>query len=209
MASERGRLIVIAGPSGVGKGTVVARLLAQDPEGFIVSVSVTTRVPRPGEVDGRDYFFLDEEGFDRMIAEGELMEWAEIVGHRSGTPRGFVEEQLAAGRDVLLEIDAQGAHQIRERMPEALLIFLAPPSLEELERRLRGRGTEPEERVQARLKAAAWELQQVTWFDHVVVNDDLDRAVGEVAAIIERSRSGATLGSGDAQEPESRKDPSE
>ncbi len=206
MASRRGRLIVIAGPSGVGKGTVVKRLLSRDPEGFVVSISVTTRPPRPEEVDGRDYFFLDDSVFDRMVEDGELMEWAEIVGHRSGTPRGFVRQQLAAGMDVLLEIDAQGAHQIREGAPEALLIFLAPPSLDELEARLRGRGTESEERIAQRMKVAAWELQQMTWFDHVVVNDDLERAVGEVAAIIERSRPGASDALGDAQESDSRKD---
>jgi guanylate kinase len=149
---------------------------------------VTTRAPRPTEVDGVDYFFVDEDAFDRMIRDGELLEWAEIVGHRSGTPRGFVEDRLAAGRDVLLEIDVVGASQVRERVPGSVLIFIEPPSLEELERRLRGRGTETEERIRLRLDKAAWELEQRGWFDHVVVNDELPAASAQVAAIIEASR---------------------
>jgi guanylate kinase len=149
---------------------------------------VTTRAPRPTEVDGVDYFFVDEDAFDRMVRDGELLEWAEIVGHRSGTPRGFVEDRLAAGRDVLLEIDVVGASQVRERVPGSVLIFIEPPSLEELERRLRGRGTETEERIRLRLDKAAWELEQRDWFDHVVVNDELPAASAQVAAIIEASR---------------------
>jgi guanylate kinase len=149
---------------------------------------VTTRAPRPTEVDGVDYFFVDDDAFDRMIEADELLEWAEIVGHRSGTPRGFVEDRLAEGRDVLLEIDVVGASQVRERVPGAVLIFIAPPSMEELERRLRGRGTETEERIRIRLEKAAWEVQQQGWFDHLVVNDLLDPAAVQVAAIIDTSR---------------------
>ncbi len=186
---RRGRLIVVAGPSGVGKGTVVRRLLARDPERLALSVSVTTRTPRAGEVPERDYAFVTDVEFDRMIRERELLEWAEIVGHRSGTPRAFVERALASGRDVILEIDVQGAAQIRQAVPHALLIFLIPPSFEDLEARLRSRGTEDDERIRRRLQTAQWELQQAGWFDHVVVNDDVDRAADEVAAIIERSRS--------------------
>jgi guanylate kinase len=186
---RRGRLIVIAGPSGVGKGTVVRRLLARDPDRLVLSVSTTTRHPRPGETPGTDYTFVSDAEFDRMIRDGELLEWAEIVGHRSGTPRTFVERQLAAGRDVVLEIDVQGAAQVRDRVPDALLIFLLPPSFEELETRLRSRGTETEDRIRTRLRTAEWELQQSGWFEHVVVNDDVERAAEEVAAIIERSRS--------------------
>lgn len=185
---HRGRLIVIAGPSGVGKGTIVRRLLARDPRRLVLSVSATTRGPRPAEVDGIDYRFVSEEDFDRMIADGELLEWAEIVGHRSGTPRAFVDEQLAAGRDVVLEIDPNGAAQIRDRVPDPLLIFLMPPSMDELERRLRGRGTEDEEAIRDRLAAAERELEEASWFDRVVVNDDAGRAADEVAAIIEASR---------------------
>ena len=187
-AIRTGKLFVLAGPSGVGKGTIVRELVARDPEGLSLSVSVTTRPPRPAEVDGVDYFFVDDDAFDRMIRAGELLEWAEIVGHRSGTPRGFVDDRLAAGRDVILEIDVVGASQIRERVPGSVLIFIDPPSMEELERRLRGRGTETEERIRLRLETAEWELEQREWFDHVVVNDDLERASSQVAAIIEASR---------------------
>jgi guanylate kinase len=187
-AIRTGKLFVLAGPSGVGKGSIVRELVARDPEGLSLSVSVTTRAPRPGEVDGVDYFFIDDDAFERMIRAGELLEWAEIVGHRSGTPRGFVEDRLAAGRDVLLEIDVVGASQVRERVPGSVLIYIEPPSMEELERRLRGRGTETEERIRLRLETAAWELEQRDWFDHVVVNDDLKRASAQVAAIIEASR---------------------
>jgi guanylate kinase len=185
---RRGTLIVLAGPSGVGKGSVVKRLRSRDPEGLAVSVSVTTREPRPGEVDGVDYFFVSDAAFDRLIEDGALLEWAEIVGHRSGTPAAFVEETRAAGRDVILEIDVKGATQIRSQVPEAVEIFLVPPSFEELERRLRGRGTEDEPRIARRLDTARWELQQEGWFDARVVNDDLDRAADEVAAIIEAFR---------------------
>ena len=164
------------------------RLLARDPGTLALSVSATTRAPRPGERDGVDYGFVSDEAFDRMIAGDELLEWAPIVGHRSGTPRRFVEEQLERGRDVLLEIDVKGAFQIRERVPASLLIFLAPPSADVLERRLRGRATEDEARIDARLATAEWELSQSDRFDHVVVNDDLDAAVEEVAAIIGGSR---------------------
>jgi guanylate kinase len=186
---RRGTLVVIAGPSGVGKGSVVQRLRSRDPQGFALSVSATTRPARPGEIDGVDYSFVTDEAFDSMIRSGDLLEWAEIVGHRSGTPGRFVQEQLAAGRDVVLEIDVKGAQQVREREPDALLIFLLPPSFAELERRLRSRGTEDDARIELRLQAARWELQQEGWFDHRVVNDDLQRASDEVAAIIDASRS--------------------
>jgi guanylate kinase len=185
---RRGTLIVIAGPSGVGKGTVVQRLLVRDPDRLALSVSSTTRAPRPGERDGVEYRFVTDEEFDRMVERGELLEWAEIVGHRSGTPRGEVDRLLAEGRDVILEIDVQGARQIRERVPDALLIFLAPPSAEELERRLRGRGTDPEPSIQRRLELAKRELAEASLFPERVTNDDIDRAAGEVAAIIEAAR---------------------
>jgi guanylate kinase len=188
LASRRGRLIVIAGPSGVGKGSVVKRLLAQDPEGLALSVSATTRPPRPAEVDGNDYFFLAEEAFRGLVDRGEMLEWADVFGNLYGTPSATVDQHLRSGRDVVLEIDVQGAAQVRERAPEALLIFLAPPSLADLERRLRGRGTESEDRLEERLERAAGEIAQATWFDHVVVNDQLERAVDEVADIINASR---------------------
>lgn len=149
---------------------------------------MTTRAPRPDERDGIDYRFVSGEEFDRLVAGGELLEWAPVVGHRSGTPARPVEEALAAGRDVVLEIDVQGARQVRERAPDAVLIFLAPPSMEELERRLRSRGTEDEARLALRLATARAEMAQRPWFDHVVVNDRLDQATAQVEAIIQGSR---------------------
>ncbi len=154
------------------------------------SISVKTRAPRANERHGREYFFISEMEFDEMLRNDELLEWAPFVDHRSGTPRTFVEESLAAGRDVILEIDVKGAQQVRKEVPDAVLIFLAPPSMDELERRLRGRGTEDDERIARRLETAAWEMTQRSWFDQVVVNDDLERAADEVAAIIEASRPG-------------------
>jgi guanylate kinase len=163
-------------------------LRSRDPEGLVYSVSVTSRAPRRDERDGVDYHFISDQTFDRMIAEGALLEWAEVVGHRSGTPVAFVHETRDSGRDVLLELDVKGAQQVRAREPAAVLIFLVPPSFEELEGRLRGRETEDEVAIQRRLATARWELQQEGSFDHVVVNDDLERAANEVAAIIEASR---------------------
>jgi guanylate kinase len=178
---------VIAGPSGVGKGTVVKRLLERDPN-LHLSISATTRARRPAERDGVDYHFVTNERFDRLVGGGSLLEWAEVFGHRSGTPAAAVQESLDAGHDVVLEIDVQGAGQVRERVPDAVLILLAPPSMAELERRLRTRGTEDEEKLALRLATAAEELEQAPRFDHVVVNDDLDRATAQVEAIIQGSR---------------------
>jgi len=189
VAARRGRLIVIAGPSGVGKGSLVLSLLERDPHEMALSVSVTTRAPRAGEIHGEHYLFVSDGSFDRMIADGDLLEWAPVVGHRSGTPRVAVEEMLDSGRDVILEIDVQGAEQVRRLVPEAVLIFLAPPTMEELERRLRDRGTETDEGIAARLAIAHREMEQRPWFDHVVVNDDLDRASSQVADIIDGSSS--------------------
>ncbi len=163
-------------------------MLASTPSDLALSVSVTTRPRRPGEVDGRDYRFVDEARFDAMVADRAFYEWAEVFGHRYGTPIDEIEERLRAGTDVLLEIDVQGANQVRMRAPGAVLILLRPPSMTELERRLRSRGTESDERIGRRLAEAEAELGQATWFDHVVVNDRLERASAEVAAIIETSR---------------------
>jgi guanylate kinase len=190
LASPRGNLIVIAGPSGVGKGSVVKELLAKHPGGSLVlSVSVTTRPPRAAETEGVDYRFVSTGQFEQMVDEGQMLEWASVYGHFYGTPAAFAEEQRDAGRDVLLEIDVQGARQVRERVPDAILILLTPPSMEALAERLRGRATENEEKIATRLAEAERELAEVDLFDHVVVNDDLGTASSQVAAIIETSRS--------------------
>jgi guanylate kinase len=167
---------------------VVRKLLKRDPSLYF-SVSAKTRAPRPGEVDGRDYWFITEEEFDRLVAEGAFLEWASMFGHRSGTLASRVERERDSGRDVILEIDVQGARQIRDRVPDAVLIFLEPPSREELLRRLEHRGTERGEALDRRLAAVEREMAAEAWFDHHVVNDSLDRAAAEVAAIIERYRS--------------------
>ena len=190
MTAVRGLLAVIAGPSGVGKGTVHARARAALPES-VLSVSVTTRAPRPGEVDGVDYHFVSPERFQELIDQDQLLEWAEYAGERYGTPRVPVEEAVASGRIVVLDIELQGALQIKEHDPAALLVFLVPPSFEELERRLRARGTEPEAALQRRLSRAREELAAAHHFDVEVVNDDLDRCVEEVLGAIERARAGA------------------
>ena len=178
-----GRLFVVAGPSGVGKGTLVRRVRGLVPTlGY--SVSVTTRPPRPEEADGVDYRFVSADDFRRLVEEGAFLEHAEVFGHRYGTLSGPIGDELERGRDVLLEIDVQGAAQIHERHPDALLVFLAPPSEAELERRLRSRGTEDDRSIRRRLAEARRELGQTGWFDRVVVNDDVGRAAEEVAAII-------------------------
>jgi len=159
---------------------------------LVLSVSCTTREPRPGEVDGRDYRFVSNRDFDRLIEDRAFLEWAEIYGHRSGTLWGPVVAELDEGRDVVLEIDVQGARTVRDRVPDAVLVFLSPPSLHELERRLRARRSENEAQVSRRLAAAAEEMKAASWFDHVVVNDHLDRAAAEVAAIIGGARTGAS-----------------
>jgi guanylate kinase len=174
---------VLSGPSGVGKGTVVARLREVRPDAWL-SVSATTRAPRPGETHGVQYLFVDDAEFDRLIAADELLEWAEFAGARYGTPRQPVLEKLATGRSVLLEIDLQGARQVRQAMPEALLVFLAPPSWEELVRRLTGRGTESDEQVQRRLATAREELAAEAEFDTTIVNDSVEEAATRLLALL-------------------------
>lgn len=182
---RRGRLVVLAGPSGVGKSSVVDKLRGRLPELFF-SVSATTRDRRPGEVDGVHYHFVGPAGFDELVARGDLLEWAEIHGglQRSGTPREPVERALSAGRPVLVEVDLQGARTIKAVLPEAITVFLAPPSFEELARRLRARGTESEAQFQRRLETAREELAAQDEFDVVVVNDDLQAVVGRLVDLL-------------------------
>lgn len=176
-------LLVLAGPSGVGKGAIVRSLRTRVPT-IWVSVSCTTRSPRPGEVEGVDYHFVTPARFREMCDAGGFLEWFEVFGELKGTPRGPVEERLAAGVDVLLEIDVQGALRVKREFPEAVLVFVKPPSPAELRRRLVGRGTESPADLDARLAAAAEEEARAGEFDVVVVNDDLERVVAEVAGIL-------------------------
>ncbi|HEY7703631.1 MAG TPA: guanylate kinase [Acidimicrobiia bacterium] len=183
-AEESGRLFVVSGPSGVGKSTIVdglARLRS-----FHFSVSATTRSPRPGETEGVDYLFVDRAGFERMIAEGELLEWATYGDDYYGTPRRPVEDALTAGSDVVLEIEVQGARQVRSAFPEAVLVFIAPPTPDVLETRLRGRGDTSPEAIARRLAIAREELAAVDEFDHVVVNHDLGQAIAELDRVMAR-----------------------
>jgi guanylate kinase len=177
------RLTVLSGPSGVGKGTVVAEVRRLFPHVW-VSVSCTTRRPRPGEADGVQYHFVSDAQFDELIATDRLLEYATFAGNRYGTPRRPVEQHLAAGRPTLLEIELQGARQVRQRMPEAQFVFLAPPSEGELRDRLTGRGTETDDMIEARLTRARDELEAHDEFDVVVINDDVERAAAEVVSLL-------------------------
>lgn len=184
---RKGSLTVISGFSGAGKGTIVRELL-QRHDGYVVSVSVTTRKPRPGERDGTDYHFLTQEAFDQLVREDGLLEHAGYVGHSYGTPRRFVEEQIALGRNVILEIEVQGARQVREKCPDAISLFVLPPSIEELKRRLAGRGTETEEEIRGRLLQACEEAKEMPHYDYLIVNDDLDETVELVHRTIQTAR---------------------
>ncbi|MBQ1767797.1 MAG: guanylate kinase, partial [Oscillospiraceae bacterium] len=169
---KRGKLYIVSGPSGCGKSTVLREVFAHRRNIFF-SVSATTRGPREGEKDGKDYFFITREEFERLIAEGELLEHAKYVSNYYGTPRKPVEAMLSEGSDVVLDIEVQGAAQVKEKMPEAVSFFIMPPSLEELERRLRGRGTETDEKIRSRLDQAEREMAESGRYDYIVVNDDV------------------------------------
>jgi guanylate kinase len=178
------RLTVVSGPTAVGKGTVVAQLREEHPEVF-VSVSATTRPPRPGEIDGVHYLFVADEEFDRLIQANALLEWAVVHGaHRYGTPREPVMQALAEGREAILEIDLQGARQVRQACPDARFVFLEPPSMDELIRRLVGRGTESEEQRARRLQSARAEMAAQAEFNYVIVNREIGQAVDELVALL-------------------------
>ncbi len=179
---SKGKLVVISGASGVGKGTVLG-IMMKKRENLRFSVSATTRPPRPNEEDGVHYYFVTKERFEEMIAEGAFLEYDAHAANYYGTPRAQAEEKMAHG-SVLLDIEPNGAKQVKEAAPEALLIFIMPPSMEELERRLRGRGDTPEEQIAMRMERAVWEMEQRCWYDHVVVNDDAERCAEEILKII-------------------------
>ncbi len=183
-AAGPGRLTVITGPSGVGKGTLVAALLRRHPQIWL-SVSATTRAPRSGEQDGEHYFFMSREQFEQQVAAEGLLEWAEFAGNLYGTPRAPVSEHLAQGQPVLLEIELEGARQVRRSFPQGFQVFIEPPSLEELERRIRGRGTDDDSAIERRLRRAREELAAAAEFDAVVVNGDLETAIGELEALLQ------------------------
>ncbi|MGK7378458.1 guanylate kinase [Planococcus sp. 1R117A] len=184
MRKQRGLLIVLSGPSGVGKGTVRKELFSQPNTNYEYSISMTTRAPREGEVDEVDYFFKTRSEFEELIEQDQLLEWAEFVGNYYGTPLEYVNKMRDAGRDVFLEIEVQGAAQVRAKVPDGLFIFLAPPSLSELEERLIGRGTETDDVIASRLFAARQELEMMNLYDYVVENDLVENACDRINAII-------------------------
>lgn len=182
-APRKGVLFVISGPSGVGKGTVNKRLFEEFGNAVAFSVSATTRGPREGEVDGREYFFISRQEFEKRVANNEFLEHAEYAGNCYGTPRDYVLSLLQRGVSVILEIDVQGAMQVKRRMPESVSVFILPPSFEELEHRLRGRGTETPEKIERRLAAAKAEMARAPEYDYQIVNDDLDAAYARLREI--------------------------
>lgn len=183
MVSSEGMLVVVSGPAGVGKGTLCKTLFAQW-SGLEYSVSVTTRTPRPGETEGKEYYFRTREEFSKMIENNEFLEWAEFCGNLYGTPIFHVENMLKSNKTILLEIDIQGAKQVKEKFPEGVFIFIVPPSLMALSDRLYGRGTEPEEIIQLRLETARQELENIHDYDYIVENDEISTAVEKIRSII-------------------------
>lgn len=181
---DKGLLIVISGPSGVGKGTVRSALFEMEGHDLVYSISMTTRKPRRDEVNGREYYFVTKEEFQRNIEEGKMLEYAEFVNNYYGTPLGTVEKQIEIGKEVVLEIDVQGATQVREKMPDAIFIFIAPPSFDELVNRLTCRGTESYEVIQERVKKARREIDLAYMYDYIVVNDTVENAADKIIAII-------------------------
>ncbi|MCI1304930.1 MAG: guanylate kinase [Lachnospiraceae bacterium] len=191
----KGVLTIVSGFAGSGKGTVMKRLLSRH-EGYALSISATTRKPRNGERDGVEYFFKTKEAFEKMIEEHAFLEYASYVGNYYGTPASYVDEQLNLGKDVILEIEVQGALQVKKQRPDALLVFLTPQSGQELERRLRGRGTETDEVIRSRMKRAGEESKLMSSYDYILVNDDVDRAVEELHGLIRSQHLAASRNSG-------------
>ena len=186
--ARKGLLIVLSGPSGVGKGTVRAAIFAKGNQKFVYSVSATTRKPRPGEVDGKDYFFKSREEFEEMIAKEELLEYANFCNNYYGTPKAFINETIKSGKDIILEIEVQGAMQAKSAYPDAILIFIMPPTFEELQSRLIGRGTESNDVIEARLNRAREELLAFKEYDYIVINDNLEDAVTDIKQIVQAEK---------------------
>ncbi|MBR3360936.1 MAG: guanylate kinase [Lachnospiraceae bacterium] len=180
---NKGVLVVVSGLSGAGKGTICKRLLEKYPD-YVLSVSVTSRKPREGEEHGREYFFITKEEFEDRINQGKLLEFAQYVGNYYGTPKDWVEEQLNAGKDIVLEIELQGAFQVRKKIPEAVLIFVLPPDMEELKRRLVNRGTETMEEIDRRIQRALEEMEFVPEYDYVIINEDVEKSVDMLHNIV-------------------------
>lgn len=187
-AAEKGILVVISGFSGAGKGTLMKQLLGSYGENYALSISATTRAPRQGEKDGKDYFFVSREQFEQMIENGELIEYAQYVENYYGTPRNYVEEHLAAGKNVILEIEIQGALKIKAQFPDTRLLFVTAPSSEELKKRLVGRGTETQEVIEQRLKRAYEESLGIEQYDYLIVNDDLEQCTRTLHTVIQKER---------------------
>lgn len=183
-AKPTSRLLVLTGPSGVGKGTILQALLTRHPDVWL-SVSATTRPPRPGERHGENYFFLDRQTFMDQVERGEFLEWAEFAGHAYGTPAGPIQSRLRAGQAVVLEIEVEGARQVRRHLPSAVLVFLRPPSMATLEERIRARGSDSEDAIAKRIARAREELARAEEFDHVILNGDLNQAIDDVDAILQ------------------------
>jgi len=182
-----GNVFVLSAPSGTGKSTLAKRLVNEVP-GLVFSISFTTRAPRPGEVHGREYFFVDHATFDAMVAEGGFVEWVQVYGNKYGTGKAWILEQLATGRDILLDIETQGARRVHDAIPDAVMVFLLPPSAEELARRLKGRGDSSEEQVRIRLDYAKHELSQYKGYDYLVINDTVEQAYRGLEAIVLSTR---------------------
>jgi guanylate kinase len=187
LISHSGNVFVLSAPSGTGKSTLAKRLVQAVPD-LDFSISFTTRAPRAGEVDGKDYFYVGEDTFDEMIRTGGLVEWVSVYGHKYGTGKAWITEHLASGKDILLDIETQGARNVHQAIPDAVMIFLIPPSAAELAQRLRGRGRDPEAEIKVRLEYARHELSQFPAYDYLVVNDTLDRAYRDLESIVLATR---------------------